>query len=77
MQIADVKDVDLCQDKFRQVQAILDHFWKRWMTEYVPNLTERKKWTIERKNVEVGDLVLVIEPTTPRGQWRLLVVFLK
>lgn len=57
--------------RFRTTQAILSMFWRRWLTEYVPNLVERSKWTKEQKNVAVGDIVLSIDPYTPRGQWPL------
>jgi hypothetical protein len=67
----DVKDAEISENRYRQSQAIIEHFWKRWLKEYVPHLTERRKWTTERRNVEVGDLVLVVEPNTPRGQWPL------
>ena len=55
-------------NQYRQSEAIVEQFWKRWLKEYVPHLTERRKWTTARRNVEVGDLVLIIEPNTPRCQ---------
>jgi DNA polymerase IIIc chi subunit len=64
-------DADVSEKQFEQAQAILNHFWHRWLKEYVPHLTERRKWSTDRPNVKVGDLVLVIEPNTPRGQWPL------
>jgi Family of unknown function (DUF5641) len=33
--------------------------------EYVPNLTERDKWEGKRRDVQVGDFVLVIDDNTP------------
>ena len=27
----------------RQVQAVVNTFWKRWMSKYVPGLTQRRK----------------------------------
>ena len=48
---------------------IVEHFWKRWLMEYVPHLTEKKKWACKSRNLEVGDLVLVVDVNTPRGQW--------
>ena len=29
-------------------------FWHRWMTEWIPSLSARKKWFHERKNVQVA-----------------------
>ena len=41
------------------------------MREYVPNLTERRKWLNHRKNLKKDDVVFIIEPNTPRGLWPL------
>ena len=62
-------DLNISRSQFEQSQMIVDHFWKRWLTEYVPHLTERKKWARTSRNPEVGDLVLVVDVNTPRGQW--------
>jgi Family of unknown function (DUF5641) len=69
--LTNLDDNDVSEKQFEQAQAILNHFWHRWLKEYVPHLTERRKWSTDRPNVKVGDLVLVIEPNTPRGQWPL------
>ena len=34
-------------------------------------MTERKKWMGKQRNVCVGDLVLIVDHETPRGQWPL------
>ena len=41
------------------------------MKEYVPALQERQKWQRPRRNVQVGDLVLVVDQDLPRGKWHL------
>ena len=46
-------------------------FWHRWTQEYLLLLQERQKWTEVRKNFNVGDIVLVVDPTAPRGSWPL------
>lgn len=46
-------------------------FWRRWTSEYLPTLLERKKWNTPRKNLEVGDLVLLADESFPRGKWPL------
>ncbi|XP_057373120.1 uncharacterized protein LOC130693974 [Daphnia carinata] len=69
LQLADVEDLNVTNKQFLQSQAILQHFWDRWLREYVPHLTERRKWQENRPNVAVGDLVLAVEPNTLRGQW--------
>ena len=55
--------------KWRQVQYLADVFWKRWTREYLPLLRQRTKWQDPHRNVQVGDLVLVLERPLPRHQW--------
>lgn len=51
-------------------QEIVEQFWKRWMKEYVPHLTESKKWNKKERNVAVGDLVLtLLDPNSAKGTW--------
>ena len=35
------------------------------------HLHERKKWTKVRENLKINDLVLIVEPTVARNEWRL------
>ena len=57
--------------RWRHVQYIADCFWKRWVREYLPTLLLRQKWLKEKRNVEVGDLVHVVDGTIDRGRWKL------
>jgi hypothetical protein len=57
--------------KWRVAQAVAEHFWGRWMTEYMPSLTERRKWITKERQLRVGDDVIVIDDQTSRGQWPL------
>ena len=54
--------------RWRQIQYLADQFWKRWSREYIPLLQKRRKWNNSRRNVAVGDIiVLVAYETTPRS----------
>ncbi|KAK3729294.1 hypothetical protein QZH41_002213 [Actinostola sp. cb2023] len=65
-------DTDLVsRKKWRQVQVLADHYWKRWLREYLPTLQERQKWTVPRRNLAPNDLVIVADDNTPRGHWLL------
>ncbi|KFD58060.1 hypothetical protein M513_00823 [Trichuris suis] len=55
--------------KWRCAPAIVEAFWKRWLREYVPCFIERRKWLRPRHNLEVGDIVLIVSPQSPRGHW--------
>lgn len=57
--------------RWRQVQYLANLFWKRWTLEYLPLLQERQKWTKTKRNLQHGDIVLVIDPASPRGSWGL------
>lgn len=57
--------------RWAQVEYMTHLFWKRWTREYLPLLRERSKWTGERRNVKVGDLVIVADPSMPRVSWPL------
>ena len=57
---------DLCSGKrWRQVQLLADHFWKRFRKEYLPSLIKRVKWNSEQRNLKIGDLVLLADSDTP------------
>ncbi|XP_055619209.1 uncharacterized protein LOC129764293 [Toxorhynchites rutilus septentrionalis] len=44
-------------------------FWKRWVRDYLPDLTKRTKWFDEVKPIEVNDIVVVVDPGLPRNCW--------
>ena len=60
--------VDL-RRRWKHAQLLSDHFWKRWIREYLPTLARRPKWNKNSKNVEIGDVVIVVDPQSPRGLW--------
>ncbi|KAI2665729.1 CD180 antigen [Labeo rohita] len=57
--------------RWRQVQYLLDLFWKRWVKEYLPLLQERQKWIMPRRSFTVGDIVVIMDPVAPCGSWLL------
>ena len=66
-----VKEDSYVRRRWRQVQYLSDLFWKRWVREYLPFLQEKQKWLFPKRNVQVGDIVLVVDPSAPRGSWPL------
>lgn len=54
-----------------QAQYFANQFWGRWLREYLPLLQLRQKWYRSSRNFQVGDLVLVANESSPRGQWPL------
>lgn len=55
--------------RWRQVQYLVDIFWKRWIREYLPTLQKRQKWLQPKRNVAVGDVVLLVDSSAPRNTW--------
>ena len=63
------RSLDRC---VRGQQELLDHFWKRWLNEYVVNLRETHKNLQSSKNIiSVNDLVLIYGEKTPRSKWKI------
>ena len=42
-----------------------------WLQQYLPLLNRRPNWTEVVKDFKINDIVLVLEPNLPRGQWPL------
>lgn len=56
--------------RWQLVQSMLQHFWRRWTAEYLPELQIRSKW-LKRKVIKVGSLVLLVDRNAPPLQWSL------
>jgi len=57
--------------RWRRVQELTRHFWKRWLQEWIPSLSPRNKWLEVRNNLKVGDVVLALMSDSPRAHWPL------
>ena len=65
-------DNDLyCRRRWRQAQNLSDVFWHRWLKEYLPELQQRQKWMNPQQNFTPGDIVLIINETSPKSLWPL------
>lgn len=57
---------------YQRMQSIIQHFWKRWSNEYVPNLQVRCKWQSTYQNLlQPGAMVLLKEDNLPPLRWKL------
>jgi hypothetical protein len=43
---------------FENVQRTQQEFWKRWIEEVFPEMLKQNKWTRDKKDLKVGDIVL-------------------
>ena len=57
--------------KWRQVQALRNLFWDQWKKQYLPTLTQRRKWKEKIPNLKPGALVLLDDDTPKRRSWPL------
>ncbi|XP_017462831.1 PREDICTED: uncharacterized protein LOC108356220 [Rhagoletis zephyria] len=55
--------------RWSQLQAMVQGFWKRWHLEYIASLQPRNKWQLARENVAAGTLVVLKEPNLPPTKW--------
>ena len=57
--------------QYRRVQYLSNQFWSRWRVEYLSSLQERQKWREEKRNLMVGDIVLIKDSDifTKRNGW--------
>ena len=61
---------DIYRSKWKNVQYLLEVFWKRWTSEYLNILQQRSKWNEERPNIRKDDIVLIVDDCH-RGQWKI------
>ena len=57
--------------RWRRVQHLSCEFWTRWKREFLHSLQERSKWTKPRRNMQVGDVVIVTDDNKARNRWSL------
>ena len=56
-------------NRYKIQQRMQQEFWKRWNTEYLNELQQRKKWKTQSPNIKQGQLVLIKEDNTPPATW--------
>ncbi len=56
--------------RWRRVQYLVNQFWYRWRKEFLTTLQERKKWNTPKRNICVGDIVLITGDNITRNCWR-------
>ena len=63
------KDDLLSKKHWRQAQYLAEQFWARWKKSYVPLLQERAVEQRSKRNLMVGDVVVLVDKSVPRGNW--------
>ena len=66
--------------RVKHLNHVLNHFWKRWRTEYLSSLREvhahisRRSPGDSNSQISVGEIVIVKDEHLPRGLWKLGIV---
>lgn len=56
-------------NSWKRAEECSQHFWKRWLIEYLPTLTRRDKWTVATTPLAIGDSVMIFDETLPRNSY--------
>ena len=61
--------------RMRYIEEAVAAWWRQWYQQHFQSLVPRQKWHQERRNVQVGDVVLIYyaKKTSP-GSYRLGIV---
>ena len=62
---------DVILKHWSMCQAPLQHFWRRWLSEYLQQLQRVSKWKQPERNIQPDDIVLIKEDALFNTQWPL------
>jgi hypothetical protein len=71
--IHDLKDIpDNLSDKhqYRLGRILADEMSRKFVSQYLPDLTKRTKWFKDFAPLKVGDLVLMVDPNYTKEAWQ-------
>ena len=60
--------------RYRVVSHVASSFWQRWCTFVGPSLVTRQKWHQVKRNISIGDLVMIADMGKIKGKYKLGVV---
>ncbi|XP_033727618.1 uncharacterized protein LOC117316950 [Pecten maximus] len=69
---ADIRNMYRAQ--WKMVQCLSDMFWKKWRTEFLQSLQERRKWNKDQRNIRVSDVVLLRDKMCARNYWPMGII---
>jgi len=53
------------------VEHLTNEFWQRWRKSFLQSLQSRQKWTTRHRNLQVDDIVILKDDSSPRNLWEL------
>ena len=60
--------------RLKFIEQTTQEFWKKWFTQVFQSLVPSYKWHTEKRNVKVGDIVLLKESSQLKGEYKLVKV---
>ncbi|KAL7849939.1 hypothetical protein SRHO_G00192880 [Serrasalmus rhombeus] len=59
----------LSRRRWRHSQILADHFWSRFIRDYLPSLQTRQKWHSSPPELLDNAVVMMVDPQLPRASW--------
>ena len=56
--------------RYEFIQPLTSGFWKKWVRDFSPVLLVRQKWHVQKRNIRVGDIVIIKDSNILRGRWK-------
>ena len=69
-----IERIGKVERRWEVVHKLVKIFWEAFLADYVSELKQARRWKSIKSNVNVGDLVLEVDPNAPQGTWKIAVV---
>ena len=71
--LADFDDTSLTR-KAAHKQRIIEEFWSKWATSYYQSLYRFQKWRLKSRNMQPGDIALILDKEVRKGKFTPAIV---
>lgn len=58
-------------EDFKLMSKLAQEFWDAWRNEIWKKLDKRYRWQVAKKNIGIGDIVIIKDEQTAPGEWPL------
>lgn len=55
--------------RWQHIQHVAQNFWKKYSGEFLSRMQQRSKWNTSKRNLRVGDMVLVCDELASPNRW--------
>ena len=71
VEMAETADAGSIRTSWKRAQSRVNSFWRTFRRDYLSLLHSRSKWRKTRENLKKDDLVIIVDDTADRHDWRL------